>query len=96
MRERGADMTDAVLTSLVTAGAMVVVQIIISFKQQRINDVKNEYIIKAIKDDIKRLEDKQNKHNNLIERMYRVEDKIDAAFDRIDELKTAVKELSDK
>ena len=35
---------------------------------------------------LENLEEKQNKHNNLVERMVRVEDKVDAAHTRIDDL----------
>lgn len=80
-------MSDTIITSLITAGALILVQIIISRKQQRIQDVKNEYVIKEVQDDIKRLEDKQDKHNSLIERMVVVERDLKAAWKNIDELK---------
>ena len=35
------------------------------------------------------IEKKQDKHNNLIERMVRVEDKVDAAHTRIDDIERA-------
>ncbi|MCI7303138.1 MAG: hypothetical protein SOR93_12130 [Clostridiales Family XIII bacterium] len=80
-------MSDTIITSLITAGALILVQIIISRKQQRIQDVKNEYVIKEVQDDIKRLEDKQDKHNSLIERMVVVERDLKTAWKNIDELK---------
>lgn len=80
-------MSDTIITSLITAGALILVQIIISRKQQRIQDVKNEYVIKEVQDDIKRLEDKQDKHNSLIERMVVVEMDLKTAWKNIDELK---------
>ena len=42
--------------------------------------------IRFIESQIKRLETKQDKHNNLIERMVKVECKADAAHQRIDKL----------
>lgn len=36
---------------------------------------------------IQKLEEKVNKHNNLIERMYKVEDSTKSAHHRIDELR---------
>lgn len=36
---------------------------------------------------IEQLESKVNKHNNLIERMYKVEDSVKSAHHRIDELR---------
>lgn len=43
--------------------------------------------IKFIEDQIKRLEEKQDKHNNLIERMAVVEQSCKSAHRRIDNLK---------
>lgn len=42
--------------------------------------------IRFIESQIKRLEIKQDKHNNLIERMVRVEDKAASAHKRLDDL----------
>lgn len=43
--------------------------------------------IKFIESQIKRLEDKQDKHNCLIERMVKVEESTKSAHHRIDEMK---------
>ena len=43
--------------------------------------------IKFIEEQIKRLETKQDKHNNLIERMAIVEQSVKSAHHRIDDLK---------
>ena len=77
----------AVLTASIPAVALIIVQVIISMKQQRVQDVKFELTIKEIKDDIKRLEAKQDKHNQLIERMTNVERDTQAQWRWIDELK---------
>ncbi len=42
--------------------------------------------IKFIEQQIKRLEDKQDKHNNLIERMVKVEESSKSAHKRIDDI----------
>ena len=77
----------AVLTASIPAVALIIVQVIISMKQQRVQDVKFELTIKEIKDDIKRLESKQDRHNQLIERMTNVERDTQAQWRWIDELK---------
>lgn len=82
-----AELLQAIIPSLITAGGLIAVQYIISTKQQRIQDVKNEYVIKEIKDDIKRLETKQDKHNSLMERMVVVERDLKTAWKSIDEIK---------
>ena len=46
--------------------------------------------IKSIEQQIRRLEEKQDKHNNLIERMVRVEDSTKSAHKRINDV---IKEL---
>lgn len=43
--------------------------------------------IKFIEEQIKRLEEKQDKHNNLIERMVKVEESTKSAHHRIDNIK---------
>ena len=77
----------AVLTASIPAVALIIVQVIISMKQQRVQDVKFELTIKEIKDDIKRLEAKQDRHNQVIERMTNVERDTQAQWRWIDELK---------
>ena len=77
----------AVLTASIPAVALIIVQVIISMKQQRVQDVKFELTIKEIKDDIKRLEAKQDRHNQLIERMTNVERDTQAQWRWRDELK---------
>lgn len=80
-------MFETILSASIPAVALIIVQIIISMKQQRVQDVKFELTIKEIKDDIKRLEEKQDKHNALIERMTNVERDTEAQWRWIDEFK---------
>lgn len=75
-----------VIPSLIGAGAMVVVQLLVSARQAKISDVRNEYIIKEIKDDIKRLEVKQDKHNGVMERMIIVERDLKACWKQVDKI----------
>lgn len=76
-----------ILQASIPAIALIIVQLIISMKQQRVQDVRFELTIKEIKDDIKRLEAKQDKHNALIERMTNVERDTEAQWRWIDEFK---------
>ena len=81
------DFMNAIITASIPALSLIIVQLIISAKQQRIQDVKFDLTIKEIKEDIKRLEEKQDKHNQLIERMVKVEASDKAQWKHIDELK---------
>lgn len=76
-----------ILQASIPAVALIIVQVIISMKQQRVQDVRFEMTIKEIKDDIKRLEAKQDKHNALIERVTKLEMKDEAQWKWIDEFK---------
>lgn len=80
-------MFETILSASIPAVALIIVQLIISMKQQRVQDVRFELTIKEIKDDIKRLEAKQDKHNALIERMTNVERDTEAQWRWIDEFK---------
>ena len=80
-------MLITILQVSVPALALIIVQLIISAKQQRLQDVKFELTIKEIKEDIKRLEVKQDKHNDLIERVTKLEMKDEAQWRWIDEFK---------
>ena len=44
------------------------------------------YKIGTFEEKLVALEKKQDKHNNLVERMVKVEDKVDAAHKRLDDL----------
>ena len=77
-----------ILSASIPAIALIIVQIIVSMKQQRVQDIRFEMTIKEIKDDIARLEAKQDKHNNLIERVVRLEQN--------DEIMKAIESLKEK
>lgn len=81
-------MTMQYLQYIIPAVALIIVQLIISYKQNRVNDIRHEMTIDEIKRDINRLEQKQDKHNQLIERMVKIEESDKAQWRRIDEFKT--------
>lgn len=75
------------LEYIIPAAALIIVQIIISMKQQRVQDVRFEMTIKEIRDDIARLEAKQDRHNDLIERVVILEQNDKAQWRYIDQFK---------
>lgn len=79
-----------IITASIPALALIIVQLIISAKQQRLQDVKFDMTINEVKQDIRRLEEKQDKHNNLIERVVILEEKDKAQWKWIDEFKGKV------
>ena len=79
------------LEYIIPAVALIIVQIIISAKQQRVQDVRFEMTIKEIRDDINRLEKKQDAHNNLLERVVMLEANDKAQWKYIDQFKEEIK-----
>lgn len=75
------------LEYIIPAVALIIVQIIISAKQQRVQDVRYDMTIKEIREDMKRLEAKQDKYNNVIERIVKMEASEAAQWKWIDEFK---------
>lgn len=75
----------AYLQYIIPAAALIIVQIIISFSNNNANKVRHDMTVKEIKEDIARLEKKQDKHNQLIERMIKIEESDKAQWKRIDE-----------
>lgn len=78
------------LKYIIPAAALIIVQLIISFKQDEVNTVRQDMAISEIKNDIRRLEEKQDKHNQLIERMVKVEASDKAQWKQIDEMKEKI------
>lgn len=81
-------MITTILSASIPAIGLIIVQIIISMKQQRVQDVRFEMTIKNIRGDIQRLEAAQTKHNNLIERVVVLEQNDKAQWRWIDEFKS--------
>ena len=52
----------AILQYIIPAAALIIVQLIVSYRQDKINNIKYDMMIKQVQDDIKRLEQKQDKH----------------------------------
>lgn len=75
------------LQYIIPAAALIIVQLIVSFSQDKANNIRHDMTIAEIKKDIARLEEKQDKHNQLIERMVKVEESDKAQWRRIDEIK---------
>lgn len=75
------------LEYIIPAVALIIVQIIISAKQQRVQDVRFDMTIKEIREDLQRLEKKQDRHNELIERVVVLEQNDKAQWRYIDSFK---------
>ena len=73
-------MTEAIIVALITAAASVVCQIIIAVKTNNLTTYR-----------IEQLEEKVEKHNNMVERMYVVEQRSKSNQHRLDELEAKVK-----
>lgn len=85
-----------IMTAAITAGGLIVVQLIVSSKQQRAQDIKNDAALSEVRKDIQRLEEKQDKHNNLIERTAVLERDMKTAWKRIDENKKEIEYMEHK
>lgn len=81
-------MITTILSASIPAIGLIIVQIIISMKQQRVQDVRFEMTVKEIRDEVARLEKKQDKHNKLIERVVVLEQNDKAQWRWIDEFKS--------
>ena len=86
-------MLTVILSSSIPAVSLIIVQIIVSMKQQRVQDVRFEMTIQDIKTELARLEKKQDAHNELIQRVAILERDNKTAFNRIDELRDDIKAL---
>ena len=80
-------MLTVILSASIPAVGLIIVQIIISMKQQRVQDVRFEMTISEIKEELARLEKKQDAHNALIERVVILEQNDKAQWRYIDEFK---------
>ena len=81
------------LQYLIPAIALIIVQLIVSNKNKSIYEVKQDFIIREIKSDIARLEEKQDKHNSIIERMVKVEMNQKAVWKKIDALAEDIRDI---
>lgn len=86
----------SIIVALITGG-LSFIGIIYTSKQQHsitIEEVKNE--VSLIKKDIKNLEEKQDKHNSLIERVYDIEAALRVMDNREKVTEDRIKDLERK
>ena len=85
-----------IMTAAITAAGLIIVQLIVSSRQQRAQDIKVDAALSEVRKDIQRLEEKQDKHNNLIERTAVLERDMKTAWKRIDENKKEIEYMEHK
>ena len=85
-----------IMTAAITAAGLIIVQLIVSSRQQRAQDIKVDAALSEGRKDIQRLEEKQDKHNNLIERTAVLERDVKTVFKRVDENKAEIAYLEHK
>ena len=85
-----------IMTAAITATGLIIVQLIVSSRQQRAQDIKVDAALSEVRKDIQRLEEKQDKHNNLIERAAVLERDVKTVFKRVDENKAEIAYLEHK
>lgn len=80
-------MMAVLLSASIPAVSLIIVQVIISMKQQRVQDVRFDMTISEIKKELERIEKKQDAHNNLVERIVILEQNDKAQWRYIDQFK---------
>lgn len=85
-----------IMTAAITAAGLIIVQLIVSSRQQRVQDIKVDAALAEVRKDIQRLEEKQDKHNNLIERTAVLERDMKTAWKCIDENKEEIAYMEHK
>lgn len=87
-------MTEAIIVAIVTTLGVVLSNLISSSKIQTVIETKLEMYmkntdekLKDVKEQLKKLEDKQDKHNKVIERTYALEGRMTEAEHDIRDLK---------
>ena len=86
----------AALTSMITGG-LTLIGVIYTSKRQHdstVNEIKSDILL--IKKDIKELEDKQDKHNKVIERVYQLEIATELLEERQKVANNRIKDLERK
>lgn len=78
-------MAENIITSLIGIIPAILVAIV--------SIISNNQIVKV---KIEELEKKVDKHNNIIERTYKLESDVETAFKRIDEERKRIERLEDK
>ena len=85
MANMRANMSENIITSLIGIIPTIVVAVL--------SIVSNNAVIKV---QIEELEKKVDKHNQVVERTYKLESDVETAFKRIDEERDRIKRLEDK
>ena len=76
-------MTEAIVVALITGGVALVGNILTMISNNKLM----EYKIDELRGDFADLRDRDNKHNNLVERLTIVEQSTKSAHKRLDDLK---------
>lgn len=90
-------MSEAILIALITAAATIGTQLIISSRSRAESQRQHDKTLAQVQQEqdktvalidlrLKQLEEKQDKYNNVIERMTKAESSLKSAHKRIDEL----------
>lgn len=72
-------MTEA----LITGGVAILVCMINNIYQQRIVEKKHDETIALVQYKLEQLEKKQDKHNNVIERVHNLEQKLEVGYEKV-------------
>ena len=76
-------MTSAIIVALITAGASVLCQLIISANSRKSVQITQHENQRLLEYKIDKLSERVDKHNNLIERTYRLEEKAELIDEKI-------------
>lgn len=85
-------MAQEIVVAIITSGASFAVAVVSIVMNNRVLGYK----VDDLKKDFERLEEKVEKHNNLVERMALVEQSLKTNWRSTDELKAEVKDIRDK
>lgn len=88
-------MDTAILTGLISAGAAIVVCLVNNHYQSIEADKRHETTISLISYRLEQLEQKVDKHNNIIERIYALEKRTDVIEEKIKVANNRLADLED-
>ena len=89
-------MFESIIASLMTGGLTLLGVIYTVRKQHDVTVEELRFEIRTIKKDIKDLEDKQDKHNAVIERVYTLETSIQVLNERQNNIIEDVQEMKER
>lgn len=100
-------MTEAIIVALITVAGSIIVQVMISRantrdlyakldKQSEISDQRIQGEIDVIKTEIRQLTAQVEKHNQVIDRTYALENRMGVAEERISDANHRINELRDR